>query len=115
MNRVNILFVCSKNQWRSPTAEAIYRDDSRIAVRSRGTSQAAVQTIRSADIAWADSIFVMEKKNRQRIMADFPGDLKRKSVQVLDIPDDYQFMDPELIQMIQAAAEPIIAAMLGQS
>ena len=112
MTILNVLFVCSKNQWRSPTAEAIYRRDDRIAVRSRGTAKSAVQTIRSSDIAWADVILVMEDKHRQRILADFPGETKFKPLHVLDIPDDYQFMDDELVELIRLAAEPIIAGQL---
>lgn len=108
MTRPNVLFVCSRNQWRSPTAEAIYRNDDRISVRSRGTTKAAVQTIRSSDIGWADAILVMEDKHRQRILADFPGESKFKPMHVLDIPDDYRFMDSELVVLIQSAAEPII-------
>ncbi len=103
-----MLFVCSKNQWRSPTAETIYRRDDRVSVRSRGTAKAAVQTIRSDDIAWSDVIMVMEDKHRQRILADFPGEAKFKPMHVLDIPDDYQFMDDELVELIRSAAEPII-------
>jgi predicted protein tyrosine phosphatase len=109
--KFNVLFVCSKNQWRSPTAEAIYRGDERISVRSRGTTRAAVQAIRASDIAWADAILVMENKHRQRILSDFPDESKFKSMHVLDIPDDYQFMDDELVELIRSAAEPIIAAM----
>ena len=113
--RPKILFVCSKNQWRSPTAEAIYRGDARISVRSRGTAQAAVQTIRSSDIDWADAILVMEDKHRKRILADFPGESKFKPVHVLDIPDDYQFMDAELVELIKSATEPIVAAIVQSS
>jgi len=108
MSRLNVLFVCSKNQWRSPTAEAIYRRDDRVSVRSRGTAKAAVQTIRSDDIAWADVILVMEDKHRQRILADFPGESRFIPMHVLDIPDDYKFMDDELVVLIRTAAEPII-------
>ena len=113
MTWLKILFVCSKNQWRSPTAEAIYLNDDRISVRSRGTARAAVQTIRSCDITWADAILVMEDKHRERILADFPGESKFKPVHVLDIPDDYQFMDAELVQLIKSAAEPVSVATVG--
>lgn len=111
VKRINILFVCSKNQWRSPTAEAVYRADERVCARSRGTTKAAVQPIRSSDIAWADVILVMEDKHRQRILAQFPGELKFKPVHVLDIPDDYRFMDAELIELLKSATEPIINEM----
>ena len=114
MKRPNILFVCSQNQWRSPTAEAIYRDDDRISVRSRGTARSAVQTIRSNDIVWANVILVMEDKHRQRILADFPGEAKFKSMHVLDIPDDYQFMDAELVELIKSAVEPIVGEVMSK-
>ncbi len=113
MTQPNILFVCSKNQWRSPTAEAIYWRDERVSVRSRGTAKAAVQTIRSSDIVWADAILVMEDKHRQRIQADFPGESKFKPMYVLDIPDDYQFMDDELVELIKSATDPIIGQLMG--
>ena len=115
MKRTNILFVCSQNQWRSPTAEAIYRDDERVSARSRGTTQAAVQPIRSSDIVWADVILVMENKHRQRILAQFPAEMKFKPMHVLDIPDDYRFMDAELIEWLKSATEPIINEILKQT
>ena len=112
MSRLNVLFVCSKNQWRSPTAETIYRRDERVSVRSRGTAKAAVQTIRASDLAWADLILVMEDKHRQRILADFPGEAKFKPLHVLDIPDEYRFMDDELVELIRSATEPILSIMM---
>ncbi|MCA9169163.1 MAG: hypothetical protein KDB23_15920 [Planctomycetales bacterium] len=106
--RINLLFVCSKNQWRSPTAEAVYRDDRRVSVRSRGTARSARQTIHAVDLAWADLVLVMEDKHRHRLLADFPSETKFLPVEVLHIPDDYQFMDPELIELIRSSSEPFI-------
>lgn len=107
-NRINVLFVCSKNQWRSPTAEAVYRDDPRVSVRSRGTAKSARQTLQAIDLAWANLVLVMEDKHRHRLLADFPGETKLLPIEVLHIPDDYQFMDPELIELIGSSAEPFI-------
>tara|TARA_R110002167_G_scaffold307713_2_gene512309 strand:+ start:518 stop:868 length:351 start_codon:yes stop_codon:yes gene_type:complete len=112
MTRLKVLFVCSKNQWRSPTAEAIYRDDARISVRSRGTAHAAVQSIRADDLNWANIVFVMENKHRTRLRADFSDETQRIAIHVLDIPDEYRFMDPELQQLIQSAVDPIIETTL---
>ncbi|MCO8123557.1 protein tyrosine phosphatase [Stieleria sp. TO1_6] len=109
-NRINVLFVCSKNQWRSPTAEAVYRDDPRVAVRSRGTATSARQTIHAIDLAWADLVLVMEDKHRHRLLADYPGETRFLPIEVLHIPDDYQFMDPELIELIRSSADPFIDA-----
>ncbi|MCP4192643.1 MAG: protein tyrosine phosphatase [Planctomycetaceae bacterium] len=112
--RKNILFVCSKNRWRSPTAEAIYQADHRIAVRSRGTARTAVQRLRRSDFDWADAVLVMETKHRNRILADFPSEARSTWIYVLDVPDDYQFMNPELVELLQATCEPIIENLSGE-
>lgn len=108
MGRIHVLFVCSQNKWRSPTAESVYRDDQRISVRSRGTARTALRTIQAADLTWADLVVVMEHKHRQRLLADYPGETKHLPMHVLEIPDDYQFMDDELIELIKAGVEPLI-------
>ncbi|MBU2707131.1 phosphotyrosine protein phosphatase [Zooshikella marina] len=94
---VNLLFICSRNQWRSPTAETVWKNDPRFYVRSAGTSPRARRTVNPADIRWADVIFVMEKKHKNRLQAAFGRLLEYKPVYVLDIPDEYHYMDPELI------------------
>ena len=58
--RVRILFVCSLNKWRSPTAETIYRSDPRLEVRSVGVRTNAKRRISAADVEWADAIFVRD-------------------------------------------------------
>jgi predicted protein tyrosine phosphatase len=105
---LKILFVCSKNQWRSPTAEKIYADKPLVITRSRGTSSNARTTIGAADLKWADIVLVMEDKHLQRLLSEFPNEMRYKEVHVLDIPDKYKFMDPDLIAEIEAAVEPIL-------
>jgi predicted protein tyrosine phosphatase len=97
------------NQWRSPTAERIYADKPLVAARSRGTSKKAAKTIKGTDIEWADVILVMEQKHHKRLLSDFPGEMRFKEIHVLDIPDDYKFMDPQLIEEIEASVEPILS------
>ena len=108
---VNLLFVCSKNQWRSPTGEKVYRDHPLASARSAGTASSARHQVTLADIKWADVIFAMEPKHAQRLRADYPEALQFKDLVVLDIPDDYRFMDPELIDLIKAAVDPLLEAM----
>lgn len=96
----NLLFVCSRNQWRSPTAEAIWRRRPGFAARSAGTSPNARKPISPVDIRWADVIFVMERKHLNRLQAEFSRLLEHKRLHVLDIPDDYHFMDPELVDIL---------------
>ena len=101
----NILFICSRNQWRSPTAEKIYSKDNRINVCSAGTSPKARKTVNAKDLEWAEIIFVMEYKHKDRLKAEFSRLLQDKKVIVLDIPDEYQYMDEELIELLRESVE----------
>jgi predicted protein tyrosine phosphatase len=105
---LKLLFVCSRNQWRSPTAEAIYKGRHDISVRSAGTEPSARIKLTSKTILWADIIFVMEKKHKERIIQKFANDIEDKFIVILDIPDEYQFMDPELVDDIQTKVEPYL-------
>ena len=98
---MNILFVCSRNKWRSATAETIYKNHPVHQIKSAGTSSTARIKINSKLINWADLIFVMEKKHKQRIYETFSLDVMEKEIIVLGIPDDYQYMDEELINEIK--------------
>ena len=106
----NVLFVCSRNQWRSPTGERVFAKDPALAVRSAGTSPRAKRTVNQNDIMWADVILVMESKHRDRLKALFPRAMQYQSVHVLDIPDDYGFMDPELIEIFEATVPALLAS-----
>jgi predicted protein tyrosine phosphatase len=99
---VNILFICSRNKWRSATAETIYKNHADHQVRSAGTEPSARIKISAKLIIWADLIFVMEKKHKQRIAERFAEEIYEKEIIILDIPDDYQYMDEELIDEIKA-------------
>lgn len=90
---MNVLFVCSRNKWRSATAETIFKNHPFHQVKSAGTSASARIKINGKLIDWADLIFVMEKKHKQILSASFMENLSNKQVIVLDIPDDYQYMD----------------------
>ena len=96
----NLLFVCSRNKWRSPTAERVYYQKG-FSVRYAGTSPNAKRTVSANDIRWSSYIFVMEKKHKQRLIAKFKPLTEHKKIIILDIPDDYQYMDEELIEILQ--------------
>lgn len=105
---LHLLFVCSMNRWRSPTAEKVYADRPLVQTRSAGTSRKAVRTVQSADLIWADVICVMEKKHKEQLLSQFPAPLRYREIRILEIPDDYKFMDPELIQVITDSVDPIL-------
>jgi len=108
--RPKILFVCSRNQWRSPTAESIYRQDPRVEARSAGVSASARHRISQADLDWADMVLVMEPEHKRRIRQAFAGELP--PIECLDIPDDYAFMNEELIELIRQSTEPWLKDLL---
>lgn len=105
---MNILFVCSRNEWRSPTAETIYKNHEFINAKSAGTSPSARIKINQKHIDWTEIIFVMEKKHRQLIVQKFGDSIDEQKIIVLDIPDDYQYMDEELIEELRAKVAPYL-------
>ncbi len=105
---MNILFVCSKNKWRSRTAETIFKNSEIHDVKSAGTDHGARIKLTEKHLIWADIIFVMENKHRQIIKQKFQIDLIADKIIVLDIYDEYQYMDEELILTLQAAVSPYL-------
>ncbi|MEM9246455.1 MAG: phosphotyrosine protein phosphatase [Cyanobacteria bacterium P01_F01_bin.153] len=105
---INVLFVCSMNKWRSPTAEKLYRNKPLVNVRSAGTSSKAKRHISSKDLKWADLVITMESKHTQRLRADFPEFMRHKEVHTLEVEDRYEYMHPELVEELKAAIAPIL-------
>lgn len=102
---MNLLFICSRNIWRSRTAETIFKKDKRFHVKSAGTSKSARIRVNRSQIDWADKIFVMEKRHRERLEELFGDALEVKELIVLDIPDEYQYMDEDLIENLKDSVE----------
>jgi predicted protein tyrosine phosphatase len=100
--KAKLLFLCSRNQWRSPTAEALFKEHPRYEARSAGTENGARVKVTAGHIGWADVIFAMEKKHAARVQEKFAAELGDKPLIVLRIPDDYGFMDPVLIDLLRA-------------
>jgi len=96
-----ILFVCSQNRLRSPTAEQVFARASGVKCTSAGTNNDAENPLTSELIKWADLIFVMEKVHRNKVTAKFRPYLHDKRVICLDIPDEYEYMDPRLVQLLK--------------
>lgn len=92
-----LLFVCSRNQWRSKTAEALFRDRPGLSVRSAGTAASARIKVTQALLHWADVVFVMEPKHASVLRKRFGF----RNAICLDLPDDYPYMDPELVEILE--------------
>lgn len=96
----NVLFVCSQNRLRSPTAEQVFAARRDIEVELAGTNHDAENPLTTELVGWADIIFVMEKTHRAKLQKKFRATLKARVV-CLDIPDDYAFMDPALVALLE--------------
>ncbi|WP_395741282.1 low molecular weight protein tyrosine phosphatase family protein [Prosthecobacter sp.] len=105
---MNLLFICSRNQWRSPTAEKVYQNDPRVEARSAGVSASARRRVSEDLLKWADVVLVMEHGHKRRLEELFPGLVGELRIEVLDIPDDYPFMDEELMRVIKERVEPLL-------
>lgn len=97
----NVLFVCSQNRLRSPTAEQVFSQREDIEVLSAGLDAACGNPVTSELVEWADIIFVMEQAHRSKLSRRFRASLKSARVICLGIPDDYEFMDPELVHILE--------------
>lgn len=103
---MKILFVCSQNRLRSLTAETIFNGESGHQVRSVGTEAGARIRVTAGHLGWADLIFVMEKRHLNRLEKKFREELAGKRVVCLHIPDDYAYMDEELIGRLRGGVAP---------
>jgi predicted protein tyrosine phosphatase len=98
---IKVLFVCSRNRIRSLTAEHLFAKMPGLQVRSAGTEADARVRVNAGHIGWADLIVVMERRHRERLEQRFASELEKKRVECLDIPDDYEYMDEELVATLR--------------
>lgn len=105
-----VLFICSQNQWRSPTAEQVFADHPGIECTSAGLNHDAENPLTPELVEWAELIFVMEREHKTRLSASFQQHLAGTRVICLDIPDNYRFMDPALVKLLQAKVPRFLPA-----
>jgi predicted protein tyrosine phosphatase len=102
------LFICTQNRLRSPTAEQVFSTWPGVQSDSAGLGADATVPLSPEQIGWANIIFVMEKTHRSRLSAKFKPYLNGKRVICLDIPDDYRFMQAELVKLLETKAGPFL-------
>jgi len=108
--QLKVLFVCDANRLRSPTAEAIFTGRPHVDVKSAGLAPQATAPLKVDLLEWADLIFVMEKRHRNIIQSRFKEIYQHKRIVCLYIPDDFEFMDPELIALLEERVTPYLEA-----
>lgn len=102
MQMKRLLFVCSQNCLRSPTAEQVFSSCSGVDCASAGLNNDAENPITPELLEWAEIIFVMEKAHRNKLSSKFKKHIGKARVVCLDIPDDYEYMDPTLIKILKS-------------
>jgi len=103
-----LLFICSQNRLRSPTAELLFSMEPGLETQSAGISNEAENPVTPETLEWADLIFVMEQVHKRKLTRRFARHLKDKRVICLDIPDIYAYMDPELIKLLLDRVSPFL-------
>lgn len=97
----NVLFICTQNRLRSPTAEQVFADWPGVEALSAGLGNEASTPVSPELLRWADLIFVMENAHRNKLSKKFRAHLGGKRVICLEIPDDYDYMDPVLVELLK--------------
>ena len=105
---MKLLFICSQNRLRSLTAETIFDGVGGHQVRSAGTEAGARVRVTAGHLGWADLIFVMEKRHLDRLRKKFPDALGQTRIITLHIPDDYDYMDEQLIDRLRTGVHPYV-------
>jgi predicted protein tyrosine phosphatase len=105
-----VLFICAKNKLRSPTAEHVFASYPGVETDSAGVNQDAEVPVSTEQLRWADVIVVMESRHRAKLRRAFGQALKGKRIVCLDIPDDYDYMAPELVALLQKRASRFLPA-----
>ena len=99
------LFVCSAGLHRSATGATV---GSLLGLNTRacGTKQQALVPISASLILWADTIYFMELKHFNRALDLFwsynllAAEIRKKAV-ICDIDDIYDYMQPELVEIME--------------
>lgn len=103
-----VLFVCSQNKLRSPTAEQVFKSHPDLEVMSAGLNNDAVNPLSSELVQWSEVIFVMEKSHKIKLQKKYKRFLNKQRVICLDIPDEYEFMSPKLIALFKERVPKIL-------
>lgn len=108
MIKKNVLFVCTENRMRSPTAEKVFKDYPGIEARSAGIGFTSENYVEEYLIKWADIVIVMEMRHRNYIRKKFKKACLGKQLICLGIPDEYNYMDYDLVDLLKERVTPYL-------
>lgn len=105
-----VLFVCGGNRLRSPTAARVFAAWPGVETASAGTDADAEVVLSEALVRWAEIIFVMEPMHRDQLRQRFRAALTTQRIVCLNIPDDYTYLQPELVALLKRKVLPHLMA-----
>jgi len=108
----NILVVCGRNKRRSKTAEVIFRNETSFKVKGVGLSPKSPSQISETKINWANAILVMEDGHKERVLSQYRH-INLPPICVLHIEDEYGFMHPELINILEDRIPEVLKHEIG--
>lgn len=106
---LRVLFICAKNRLRSPTAEQVFADWPGVETASAGVNRDADNPLSPELLEWAELILVMQASHRRKLVEKFRPYLANKRIHSLNIPDDYDFMAPALVQLLLQRVPPYLS------
>jgi predicted protein tyrosine phosphatase len=109
-----VVFICSRNQLRSPTAEQVFANQPGLEVASAGLDPKSKDPVTPDLLEWAEVIFVMERHHRNKLLKHFRRSIKNQKIVVLGITDDYEYMDPGLVRLFEKLVPPHLGIALKQ-
>lgn len=112
---MRLLFVCARNRLRSPTAERVFAAVPGVEAESAGVAPDADNPVTPELITWADVVLVMEATHRAKLTRLFPAALRGKRVVCLDVPDEYDYMAPELVRLLRDRVGRAIPALATEA
>lgn len=105
-NDKRVVFVCSMGILRSATAARLYAHKHN--TRAAGTDSDALVQLSPTLIAWADEIVFVNDHNYQKFINSIDDEvLADLRIRVLDIPDVYEHMHPEMVEEFRKQYEDI--------
>lgn len=108
--KTKILFICTGNRDRGPTAKALCVQYPNLEARAAGTSKYAITPLTEVMVRETDVLAVMEQGHAEHIREHYAEAAEGKPLHCLDIPDEFQSMEPALVRLLQERLKPILEA-----
>jgi predicted protein tyrosine phosphatase len=107
-----VLFVCSAGILRSATAARIYAN--KYNTRAAGSHEYALIPVSGDLLLWADEVVFVNEENYRTVCLRFDLDTFDCKIRVLNIPDYYNHMQPELVMAFDAQYEPVDSVLFSR-